>query len=104
MKFNLFMYCIVGRRAELESGMAGKNPELYQRMITEIGDYARFADQSGFSGFGHPEHHMQIEGFEISNEPTLMGMWLGSHSEKLRIITCGFVLSLIHISEPTRPY
>ena len=34
---------------------------------------------------------MQIEGFEISNEPTLMGMWLGSHSEKLRIITCGFV-------------
>ena len=91
MKFNLFMYCIVGRRAELEAGMAGKNPELYQRMITEIGEYARFADQSGFSGFGHPEHHMQIEGFEISNEPTLMGMWLGSHSEKLRIITCGFV-------------
>ncbi len=34
---------------------------------------------------------MQIEGFEISIEPTLMGMWLGSHSENLRIITCGFV-------------
>ena len=28
MQFNLFMYCTVGRRAELESGMAGKDPRL----------------------------------------------------------------------------
>jgi len=29
LKFNLFVYCTVGRRAELEAGMAGKNPKLY---------------------------------------------------------------------------
>lgn len=91
MKFNLFMYCSVGRRAELEAGMAGKDPVLYQRMLQEIAEYATFADQNGYAGFGHPEHHMQIEGFEASNDPTLMGMWLGRHTEQLRVITCGFV-------------
>ena len=91
MRFSLFMYCTVGRRAELEAGMAGRNPELYQRMLDEIAEYVRFADDAGYLGFGHPEHHLQIEGFEISNDPRLMSMWLGRHSKKLRVITCGFV-------------
>ena len=91
MRFSLFMYCTVGRRAELEAGMAGRRPELYQRMLDEIAEYARFADDAGYFGFGHPEHHLQIEGFEISNDPRLMGMWLGKHSKRLRVITCGFV-------------
>jgi alkanesulfonate monooxygenase SsuD/methylene tetrahydromethanopterin reductase-like flavin-dependent oxidoreductase (luciferase family) len=85
------MYCTVGRRAELEAGMAGRRPELYQRMLDEIAEYVRFADDAGYFGFGHPEHHLQIEGFEISNDPRLMGMWLGRHSKRLRVITCGFV-------------
>ncbi len=91
MKFSLFMYCTIGRRAELEAGMAGLRPELYQRMLGEIAEYARFADESGFFGFGHPEHHLQIEGFEIANDPRLMAMWLGQHTKRLRVITCGFV-------------
>ena len=91
MRFNLFMYCTVGRRAELAAGMAGQRPELYQRMLGEIAEYARFADEAGYAGFGHPEHHLQIEGFEISNDPRLMAMWLGRHTQRLRVITCGFV-------------
>ena len=91
MKFGLFMYCTVGRRNELEQGMAGRKPELYQRILSEIAQYAEFADQAGYFGFGHPEHHLQIEGFEISNDPCLMAMWLGSHSKKMKVITCGFV-------------
>src|SRR5258708_20196931 len=91
MRFSLFMYCTVGRRAELEAGMAGRNPELYQRMLDEIAEYVRFTDDAGYFGFGHPEHHLQIEGFEISNDPRLMSMWLGRHSKRLRVITCGFV-------------
>ncbi|MEM7466357.1 MAG: LLM class flavin-dependent oxidoreductase [Pseudomonadota bacterium] len=89
--FNAFMYCTVGRRSELESGMAGKDPALYQRMLDEIAEYVSFADEAGFAGWGHPEHHLQIEGFEASNDPTLMGMWIGKHSKRLRVITCGFV-------------
>jgi alkanesulfonate monooxygenase SsuD/methylene tetrahydromethanopterin reductase-like flavin-dependent oxidoreductase (luciferase family) len=91
MKFGLFVYCTVGRRHELQQGMAGRNPELYHRMIHELGDYASFADEAGYFGFGHPEHHLQIEGFEASNDPCLMAMWLGKHTRKLRIVTCGFV-------------
>ena len=60
-------------------------------MLSEIAQYAEFADQAGYFGFGHPEHHLQIEGFEISNDPCLMAMWLGSHSKKMKVITCGFV-------------
>ena len=91
MDFGLFMYCTVGRRAELEQGMAGRNPELYQRMLAEIAQYAQFADEAGYSAYGHPEHHLQIEGFEISNDPCLMAMWLGSHTQRLKVVTCGFV-------------
>jgi alkanesulfonate monooxygenase SsuD/methylene tetrahydromethanopterin reductase-like flavin-dependent oxidoreductase (luciferase family) len=91
VRFNLFMYCTVGRRAELEAGSAGLRNDLYQRMLDEIAEYVRFADQAGYDGFGHPEHHLQVEGFEISNDPNLMSMWLGRHSERLRVITCGFV-------------
>lgn len=91
MKFGLFVYCTIGRRSELEAGMAGRRPELYQRMLDELGEVAAFADDAGYFAFGHPEHHLQIEGFEISNDPCLMAMWLGQHTRQLRIVTCGFV-------------
>ena len=91
MQFNLFIYGTVGRRAELEVGMAGKDARRYRRMLDEIAELARLADGAGYFGFGHPEHHLQIEGFEAANDPGLMAMWLGRHSERLRIIPCGFV-------------
>jgi alkanesulfonate monooxygenase SsuD/methylene tetrahydromethanopterin reductase-like flavin-dependent oxidoreductase (luciferase family) len=91
MKFGLFMYCTIGRRGELEAGMAGRNKDLYQRMLSEIAQYAQFADNNGYFGFGHPEHHLQIEGFEISNDPCLMAMYLGAHTKRMKVITCGFV-------------
>ena len=91
MKFGLFVYCTIGRRAELEAGMAGVKPELYQRMLDELAEVASFADKAGYYAFGHPEHHLQVEGFEISNDPCLMAMWLGQHMERMRVLTCGFV-------------
>src|SRR5258708_16391175 len=100
MRFSLFMYCTVGRRAELEAGMAGRNPELYQRMLDEIAEYVRFADEAGYFGFGHPEHHLQIEGFEISNDPRLMSMWLGNDSKPLRVITRSLVSTPHHSLHP----
>lgn len=91
IRFNPFVYCTIGRRAELERGMAGKDPLLYQRMLDELAEYVTLADEAGYAGWGHPEHHLQIEGYEIANDPTLMGMWVGMHSKRLRVITCGFV-------------
>ncbi|MCS6926755.1 MAG: LLM class flavin-dependent oxidoreductase [Candidatus Binatia bacterium] len=91
MQFHLFIYATVGRRHEIEAGMAGQRPELYQRMLEEIAEYARFADEAGFAGLGHPEHHLQIEGFEASNEPGLLAMWIGQHSKRLRVDMVGWV-------------
>jgi len=91
MKFNLFVYCTVGRRQELEAGMAGKDAERYRRMLAELAETVSLADELGYFGFGHPEHHLQIEGMEASNDPCLMSMWIGSHSKNLRAIPCGFV-------------
>lgn len=91
MQFHLFIYATVGRRHEIEAGMAGQRPELYQRMLEEIAEYARFADEAGFAGLGHPEHHLQIEGFEASNEPGLLAMWIGQHSKRLRVNMVGWV-------------
>ena len=91
MKFGLFVYCTVGRRHELEAGMAGRDRALYGRMIDELGRTAAFGEEHGYFAFGHPEHHLQIEGFEASNDPALMAMWLGQHTTTMRIVTCGFV-------------
>ena len=91
MKFNLFMYCTTGRRDELEAGLAGLNNDYYQRMLAEIADIAQFADENGWHGLGHPEHHLQIEGFEASNDLGLMASWIANATEQLRVISCGFV-------------
>ena len=91
MKFGLFVYCTAGRRHELEAGMAGRDRALYGRMLAELGRVAAFGERHGYFAFGHPEHHLQIEGFEIANDPALMAMWLGRHTTTMRIVTCGFV-------------
>ncbi|MFL2986173.1 MAG: LLM class flavin-dependent oxidoreductase [Candidatus Poriferisodalaceae bacterium] len=91
MKFDLFMYCTMGRREELESGLAGLNNDYYQRMLAEISDIAKYADRNGWHGLGHPEHHLQIEGFETSNDLGLMASWVANATEQLRVISCGFV-------------
>lgn len=89
--FNLFSYFTVGRRAELEAGCAGLRNELYQRMLDEVAVYVAAADEWGYAGWGHPEHHLQVEGFEASNELGPLAMWLGTHSKRLKVISCGWV-------------
>ncbi|MDH3683408.1 MAG: LLM class flavin-dependent oxidoreductase, partial [Acidimicrobiia bacterium] len=91
MDFNLFSYYTLGRRSELEAGLAGLRVDLYQRMLDETAQIARAADEAGFAGMGHPEHHLQIEGCEPSNDLAAMAMFLGQHTERLRIISCGWV-------------
>ncbi len=47
MKFHLFMLPTVGRRQELQRGMAGLRDDLYQWTLTEIEEQARFTDELG---------------------------------------------------------
>jgi len=92
VKFHAFLYGIVGRRHELERGLAGKDPILFQRMLAEIGAYARFCDQAGYAGIGVPEHHLQIEGFEAGQEPGLLALFMGMQATRLRLNQFGYVL------------
>jgi alkanesulfonate monooxygenase SsuD/methylene tetrahydromethanopterin reductase-like flavin-dependent oxidoreductase (luciferase family) len=92
MDFHAFMYVTIGRRRELEQGMAGKNPVLYQRMLAEIGEYARFCDEAGYAGIGIPEHHLQVEGFELGQDPGLMALYMGLQTKRLRLNQFGYVL------------
>lgn len=91
MDFNLFTYCTMGRRKELEAGLAGLRDDFYQRMLDELGTLVGLADDLGYAGFGHPEHHLQIEGCEASNDLAAMAMFLAAHSKRLRVISCGWV-------------
>jgi alkanesulfonate monooxygenase SsuD/methylene tetrahydromethanopterin reductase-like flavin-dependent oxidoreductase (luciferase family) len=72
--------------------MAGKDPVLFQRMLEEIGAYARFCDQAGYAGIGVPEHHLQIEGFEAAQDPGLLALYMGMQTTRLRVNQFGYVL------------
>lgn len=105
MDFHAFMYVTIGRRHELERGMAGQDPILYRRMLDEIAEYARVCEASGFAGIGIPEHQLQIEGFELGQDPGLMVMFLGQHAPRIRINQFGYsCLRTIRAGSPsTRP-
>ena len=92
MKFHLMQTGVIGRRAELEQGMAGQRPELYQRYLEEIKGYVRLADELGYAGYCQPEHHLQIEGFEITNHPGMFSLFVGLHSKRMMAGTMGYTL------------
>ncbi|MFE4539750.1 LLM class flavin-dependent oxidoreductase [Streptomyces scopuliridis] len=92
MKFHLMQTGVIGRRHELEQGMAGQRPDLYQRYLEEVRDYVRLADELGYASYCSPEHHLQIEGFEITNHPGMWGLFVGSHAKRMSAGILGYVL------------
>jgi alkanesulfonate monooxygenase SsuD/methylene tetrahydromethanopterin reductase-like flavin-dependent oxidoreductase (luciferase family) len=92
MKFNLMQTGVIGRRYELEQGMAGQRPELYQRFLAEVKDYVRLADELGYAGYCQPEHHLQIEGFEVNNHPGMFSLFVGLHSKRMKAGIMGYTL------------
>lgn len=92
MKFHLLQAGAVGRRAELEEGMAGQRSDLYQRFLEEIRAYVRLGDELGYASYGHNEHHLQIEGFEETNHPGMFSLYVGLHAKRMKVATLGYVL------------
>lgn len=92
MRFNLMQTGVIGRRYELEAGMAGQRGDLYQRFLAEVRDYVRLADDLGYAGYCQPEHHLQIEGFEITNHPGMFSLYVGMHSKRLKAGIMGYSL------------
>ena len=92
MQFHLMQTGVIGRRSEIEQGMAGQRPELYQRYLEEVKDYVRLADDLGYAGYSQPEHHLQIEGFEVTNHPGMFSLFVGLHSKRMKAGIMGYTL------------
>ena len=81
MKASLFYLPTVGNRREIEAGLAGMRPELYQRMLHDISEQVRLADDLGYDSVSFTEHHFHIEGFEVSNNRVLLDLYLPARSK-----------------------
>jgi alkanesulfonate monooxygenase SsuD/methylene tetrahydromethanopterin reductase-like flavin-dependent oxidoreductase (luciferase family) len=92
MKVSLFYLPSIGNRAEIEQGCAGLRGDLYARMLAEIGEQARLADDLGYDSISFTEHHFHIEGFELSNNPVLLDLFVGMQTRRIRVGQLGIVL------------
>jgi alkanesulfonate monooxygenase SsuD/methylene tetrahydromethanopterin reductase-like flavin-dependent oxidoreductase (luciferase family) len=92
VKVSLFYLPSIGSRAEIEKGQAGLRPELYSQMLAEIGEQARLADDLGYDSISFTEHHFHLEGFELSNNPVLLDLFVGLQTKRIRVGQLGIVL------------
>ncbi|MEE2776002.1 MAG: LLM class flavin-dependent oxidoreductase [Acidobacteriota bacterium] len=92
MKTSVFYLPSVGSRADIEKGGAGLRGELYQQMLAEVGEQARLADDLGYDSISFTEHHFHMEGFELSNNPVLLDLFVGMQTKRIRVGQLGIVL------------
>ena len=92
MQVSLFYLPSLGPRREIEKGLAGLREDLYQQMLSDLKDQAQAADALGYDSISFTEHHFHIEGFEISNNPVLLDLYVAAHTERIRVGQLGIVL------------
>ena len=92
MKVSLFYLPSIGSRAEIEQGCAGLRSDLYTRMLSELSEQARLADDLGYDSISFTEHHFHVEGFELSNNPVLLDLFIGMQTRRIRVGQLGIVL------------
>jgi alkanesulfonate monooxygenase SsuD/methylene tetrahydromethanopterin reductase-like flavin-dependent oxidoreductase (luciferase family) len=92
VKLSLFYLPSIGSRAEIERGRAGLRGDLYQRMLGELGEQARLADELGYDSISFTEHHFHLEGFELSNNPILLDLFVAMQTRRIRVGQLGIVL------------
>ncbi|GIK82862.1 MAG: alkane 1-monooxygenase [Alphaproteobacteria bacterium] len=92
MEVSLFCLPSVGSRSDIEKGMAGVRTDLYQKMLVEMSELVRLADDLGYNSVSFTEHHFHIEGFEVSNNPVLLGLYFAMQTKRIRVGQLGIVL------------
>jgi alkanesulfonate monooxygenase SsuD/methylene tetrahydromethanopterin reductase-like flavin-dependent oxidoreductase (luciferase family) len=92
VKVSLFYLPSIGCRAEIERGCAGLRGDLYQRMLAELTEQARLADGLGYDSISFTEHHFHVEGFELSNSPVLLDLFVALQTKRIRVGQLGIVL------------
>src|SRR3954469_12598110 len=61
-------------------------------MLKELVEQAQLADELGYDSISFTEHHFHIEGFELSNNPVLLDLFVGMQTKRLRVGQLGIVL------------
>ena len=92
MQIGTFYLPVIGNRAEINERMAGRRTDLYQKMLRNLAEQARYMDEHGYFGVGFTEHHFHVEGEEVSTNPIMLDMFLGMQTKNLRVGQLGLVL------------
>lgn len=92
MKFTLFYLPNLGPRKLVEKGMLGQNTQAYQNMLWQLKEQIKAADDMGYYAIAFTEHHFHIEGFEISNNPIMLGLYFAQHTKNIKIAQLANVL------------
>jgi alkanesulfonate monooxygenase SsuD/methylene tetrahydromethanopterin reductase-like flavin-dependent oxidoreductase (luciferase family) len=92
VKVSLFYLPSIGSRAEIEQGKAGLRGDLYTRMLEELCEQAVLADELGYDSISFTEHHFHVEGFELSNNPVMLDLFVGLKTKRIRVGQLGIVL------------
>ncbi|MDT7700307.1 MAG: hypothetical protein QOJ30_2632 [Pseudonocardiales bacterium] len=97
MENGLFYTPLTGAsRAELEQGMGGKDEGFYQRMLHELSEQAQLADTLGYDKLAISEHHFQVEGFEVPNNPVLFNVHLAGKTKNIKLGQLGILAAARH--------
>jgi alkanesulfonate monooxygenase SsuD/methylene tetrahydromethanopterin reductase-like flavin-dependent oxidoreductase (luciferase family) len=89
----LQVYPSLGSPAEMERRRPiGRDNDAYQEMLEGLVEVAKAADELGYWGMAHTEHHMHSEGMEISPAPLMLNVYLGHHTKRLMHGQLGLVL------------
>src|SRR5688572_24654431 len=76
----------------MERGLAGLRGDLYDRMLRELSEQARLADDLGYDSISFTEHHFHVEGSELSNNPVLLDLFVAMQTDRIRVGQLGIVL------------
>ena len=55
-------------------------------------EQAKLADDLGYDSMSFTEHHFHVEGFELSNNPVLLDLYIAMQTKRLRVGQLGIVL------------
>ena len=61
MEVGVFYLPSIGNKTEISAGMAGRRTDLYQRMLGNLGEQARYLDDHGYYGVAFTEHRYDHE-------------------------------------------
>jgi alkanesulfonate monooxygenase SsuD/methylene tetrahydromethanopterin reductase-like flavin-dependent oxidoreductase (luciferase family) len=70
----------------------GRDNEAWQLMLESLGRMVRHADELGYWGITHVEHHFHSEGLEVSPDPGLLNLYLGLQTKRMKHGQLGYVL------------